>query len=91
MNDKFDELARALAQPLTRRAAVKRFGLGLAAFALATLGLTNKAEAGSGGKVKKPLPSYGEPCIYVHKEWLCQPGLVCRYSSLTGWRHICLH
>ena len=46
MNDKFDELAKALAQPIGRRAALKRFGVGLAAFALAALGLTNKADAG---------------------------------------------
>ena len=30
MNDKFDELAKALAQPIGRRAALKRFGVGAA-------------------------------------------------------------
>jgi hypothetical protein len=29
MNDKFDELARGLAQSVTRRSALKKFGLGL--------------------------------------------------------------
>lgn len=45
MNDKFDELARNMAQSVTRRGALKKFGLGLAGIALATLGLANKAEA----------------------------------------------
>ena len=54
MNDKFDELAKGMAQSVTRRAALKQFGFGLAGFALATLGLANKAEAGNcrtGGSV----------------------------------------
>ena len=35
MNDKFDELARNMAQSVTRRRALKKFGLGLAGIALA--------------------------------------------------------
>src|SRR5512136_2252460 len=34
-NDRFDELTKGLAQSVTRRAALKRFGVGLAALALA--------------------------------------------------------
>ena len=45
MNDKFDELAKGLAQSVTRRAALKKFGVGLAGMALACFGLANKAEA----------------------------------------------
>ena len=45
MNDKFDELAKGLAQSVTRRAALKKFGVGVAGIALASLGLANKAEA----------------------------------------------
>ena len=45
MNDKFDELARNMAQSVTRRGALKKFGVGLAGIALASLGLVNKAEA----------------------------------------------
>jgi hypothetical protein len=48
MNNRFDELAKAMAQSATRRAALKRFGVGLGAFALAALGLENKAQAGHG-------------------------------------------
>ena len=49
MNDKFDELAKGLAQSVTRRQALRRFGVGLAGALLASLGLPNKAEAGGHG------------------------------------------
>ena len=49
MNNQFDELTRSLAQSVTRRAALKKFGVGLAGIVLASLGLANKAEAGTGG------------------------------------------
>ena len=45
MNDKFDELAKNMAQSVTRRGALKKFGVGLAGIALAWLGLQNKVEA----------------------------------------------
>jgi len=35
MNNKFDELTKSLAQSVTRRAALKKFGLGLAGMAMA--------------------------------------------------------
>ena len=46
MNTQFDELTRSLAQSVTRRAALKKCGVGLAGMALACFGLVNKAEAG---------------------------------------------
>ena len=48
MNHPFDELTRSMAQSVTRRAALKKFGLGLAGMALACFGLANKARAGAG-------------------------------------------
>lgn len=45
MNNKFDELTKSLAQSVTRRAALKRFGIGLAGMALACFGLANRAKA----------------------------------------------
>jgi hypothetical protein len=45
MNNKFDELTKSLAQSVTRRAALKKFGVGLAGMALACFGLANKARA----------------------------------------------
>ena len=48
MNDQFDELAKGLAQSVTRRAALKKFGVGLAGVVLASLGVANKAQAQPG-------------------------------------------
>ena len=48
MNDKFDELAKGMAQSVTRRGALKKFGVGLAGIVLASLGLANKAMACGG-------------------------------------------
>jgi probable HAF family extracellular repeat protein len=45
MNHQFDELTKNLAQSVTRRAALKRFGLGLAGVALACFNLANVALA----------------------------------------------
>jgi hypothetical protein len=45
MNSKFDELAKSLAQSVTRRGALKKFGGGLAGMALAAVGLPNEAHA----------------------------------------------
>ena len=45
MNNKFDELTRSLAESVTRRAALKKFGVGLAGMALSCFGLANKAGA----------------------------------------------
>ena len=39
MNNQFDELTKSLAQSVTRRAALKKFGLGLAAAVAASLGI----------------------------------------------------
>ena len=46
MNNQFDELAKGMAQSITRRGALKKFGFGLLGAALAALGLPNKAFAG---------------------------------------------
>ena len=45
MNNKFDELTKSMAQSVTRRGALKKFGVGLAGMALACFGLANKAVA----------------------------------------------
>jgi Cys-rich repeat protein len=47
MNNKFDELTKAMAQSVTRRAALKKFGVGLAGMVLACFGLANRAQAGT--------------------------------------------
>jgi len=45
MNNQFDELSKQLAQSVTRRAALKKAGVGLAGMALACFGLANTAKA----------------------------------------------
>jgi len=59
MNHKFDELAKALAQSVSRRAALRKFGIGIAGFALAALGLTNKAHADPGIRCHCKKPNWG--------------------------------
>src|SRR5213592_5321856 len=45
MNNQFDELTKSLAQLVTRRAALKKFGVGLAGMALSCFGLANVLQA----------------------------------------------
>jgi hypothetical protein len=83
MNNQFDELAKNLAQSVTRRGALKKFGVGLAGIALATFGLANNIQ-GKGDenrrfhcKCRRP-PYYGcDPsdtsCINLCETVVC-PG-----------------
>ena len=73
MNNKFDELTKSLAQSVTRRAALKKFGVGLAGMALACFGLANKAQAAG---------NYGDPCATNSD---CHSG-ICRGPSGCGCR-----
>ncbi len=57
MKNKFDELARGMAQSVNRRQAFKKFSIGLAGMALAVLGLADKAKAGN--KTCLPSGTYG--------------------------------
>ena len=50
MSNKFDELTKSMAQSVTRRAAFKKFGVGIASMALACFGMVNKAEAFGNGR-----------------------------------------
>ena len=50
MTNKFDELAKELAQSVTRRQALKRFSVGLAGMALACFGLADRAGAADSKK-----------------------------------------
>ncbi len=64
--NKFDELAKGMAQSVTRRQALKKFGVGLAGMALACFGLANIAKAAKGRCI--PL---GHQCDPLN------PGLCC--------------
>src|SRR5262245_58344416 len=63
MNNRFDELTKNMAQSVTRRTALKRFGLGLAGMALACIGLAPKASA-----KYPPCRRSGAPC---KDHWEC--------------------
>ena len=76
MNNQFDELAKGLAQSVTRRQALKRFGAGLAGMALACFGLANKADAGSGGC--KP---NGSKCVHNGQ---CCSGICCPIEGICA-------
>src|SRR5215468_8428560 len=83
MNSKSDELARKLAQPVTRRGALKRFGLGLASMSLARFGL-NQAQAITNGVLDgNAHPNVGGIVWLVspHPEE-AQPPLVCGSGAL---------
>ena len=47
MSNKFDEITKGMAQSVTRRAALKKFGVGLAGMTLACFGLADKGHAQS--------------------------------------------
>lgn len=68
VNNQLDELARSVAQSVTRRGALKIFGLGLVGMALAYLGLVNDSKADKGGGCK----GHGSRC-HDHSE--CCSGL----------------
>ncbi len=75
MNNKFDELAKGLAQSTTRRQALRKFGVPLAGMALACFGLANRAEAAK----KQCLPS-GANCKSGNQ---CCSGVCCK----VGYNH----
>src|SRR5213592_4919663 len=62
MSNEFDELTKGLAQSVTRRAALKKFGVGLAGMALACFGLANKAEAS-----QNPCTNCRRSCLYYYR------------------------
>jgi hypothetical protein len=78
VNNKFDELTKAMAQSVTRRQAFKKFGVGLAGMVLACFGLTKNAEA------KNCLPA-GSICRNHNQ---CCTGLIC--ASFAGGAKQCL-
>src|SRR6266496_1089493 len=68
MNDKFDELAKNLAQSVTRRGALKKFGVGIAGVVLASLGLPNKV---GGDPIKNCLTDADCPDAQICSSGIC--------------------
>src|SRR5262249_50632596 len=78
MNNQFDELTKQMAQSVTRRGALKKFGVGLAGLALACFGLANSARAGTKCNTNADCSSsevcrFGA-CVFVQK---CQANSDC--------------
>jgi hypothetical protein len=69
MNNKFDELTKSLAQSVTRRAALKKFGAGLAGMALACFGLANKARAATYSGYCQVQPQFVWPGTKGKTKW----------------------
>jgi hypothetical protein len=72
MNNPFDELAKGLAQSVTRRAALKRFGVGLAGMALAVLGFESA----------KAAPTLSYVCCLYERYYPAPPTRKDRYVTL---------
>jgi hypothetical protein len=81
MNNQFDELAKTMAQSITRRAALKKLGIGLGVFALAALGFAQRSQAADNNQSARRREKGG---LYArcYTKSDCQKGLVCRYSAL---------
>jgi len=62
MNNQFDELTKILAQSVTRRAALKKFSIGVAGMALACFGFARKTHAGSCRGLDAPCKTHFECC-----------------------------
>ena len=73
MNDKFDDLAKDLAQSITHRGELKKFGCGLAGIVLAAVVLANEALANPGWPP-------GHAC---NKDSQCASG-ICAYFGFTS-------
>jgi len=81
MNDQFDELARGLAQSVTRCGALKQFGAGLAGIALATLGLC-PAEAITLGELDGDAHPNVGVVVYLKTPWA--PELTPPFACCSG-------
>ena len=71
MNNKFDELTKAMARSVTRRGAFKAFGLGVAGMVLTYHGMMIRARATPNLKVNGPEVRSG----------------YCVVAYLGGWKH----
>jgi len=92
MNNKFDELTKSLAQSVTRRAALKKFGVGMAAAIAASLGISESSAASSSSGYCEVMDqlgylSYTGRCVNPST---CQSATVstCHGGSQSSWRLI---
>jgi hypothetical protein len=84
MNNKFDQLAKGVAESVTRRQALKRFTGGLAGMALACFGLSSEAASHcktSGSPCGRPGQGGCGSC--------CSKSFFCEISADTGRQCFC--
>src|SRR5205814_2310234 len=82
MTNKFDELAKGMAQSVTRRGALKKFGVGLAGMTLACFGLANAQAITSGVLDGDAHPNVGGVVWRVSLWPDAPPPVVCGSGSL---------
>jgi hypothetical protein len=84
MNDRFDQLAKGVAESETRRQAIKRFVMGLAALALPGFALSSKSTSHclqSGSPCGRPGQGGCGSC--------CSKSFFCQISADTGKQCFC--
>ena len=84
MNDKFDELAKGLAQSVTRRGALKKFGAGFAGITLAWFGLAPRAQAQNA----TTHCNCNKPPTYACERWYA-PGSQAYYDCVFNCPAVC--
>ena len=77
MNNKFDELTKSMAQSVTRRGALKKFGVGVAGMALACFGLASNTAARPGCRADGRTCSQDSNCCSGY----CVSGICCAPSG----------
>ena len=80
MSNQFDELTKGVAQSVTRRGALKNFGVGLAGMALACFGLAKRARAVDVCQTNKDCANYGSHlvCCKFKSGNICSEKVFCR-------------
>jgi len=86
MNSQFDELTKSMAQSVTRRQALRKFGVGLAGMALACFGLANHAKAAKPCVTDADCKT-GEFC--TSGGCLSRKGRACNSNSDCGTNQVC--
>ncbi len=80
MDNIFDQLTKSLAQSVTRRAALKKFSVGLASMALACFGQAGRAQAVGGACQSSKDCSSPQICCKSKSANVCTFRLFCK-----GW------
>src|SRR5438876_1187386 len=105
MDKQFDELSKSLAEGVSRREALKKFGIGLAGVVLAAMGLRSRAWAGGGSCTTNADCNKGKLCcggeclnafgpkgapIGCSCTTPCPPGTSCtRTYGYAGYNYFC--